>query len=54
MHYDLTTLPNGLRIITEEMPSLRSVALDVASVKVYEVLYVHKICRSGMTLVRNG
>ena len=27
MHYDLTTLPNGLRIITEEMPSLRSVAL---------------------------
>jgi hypothetical protein len=34
--------------------SLRSVALDVASVKVYEVLYVHKICRSGMTLVRNG
>jgi predicted Zn-dependent peptidase len=27
VHYDLTTLPNGLRIITEEMPSLRSVAL---------------------------
>ncbi len=27
MHYDLTTLPNGLRIITESMPSLRSVAL---------------------------
>ncbi len=27
MHYDLTTLPNGLRVITEEMPSLRSVAL---------------------------
>ena len=27
MHYDLTTLPNGLRIITEPMPSLRSVAL---------------------------
>ncbi|MBW3666019.1 MAG: insulinase family protein [Actinobacteria bacterium] len=27
MHYDLTTLGNGLRIITEEMPSLRSVAL---------------------------
>jgi len=34
--------------------SLRSVALDVAHVKVYEVLYVHKICRSRMTLVRNG
>ncbi|CAN5892694.1 pitrilysin family protein [soil metagenome] len=27
MHYDLTTLPNGLRVITEEMPSLRSVAI---------------------------
>lgn len=27
VHYQLTTLPNGLRIITEPMPSLRSVAL---------------------------
>jgi len=27
MHYDLTTLPNGLRVITEAMPSLRSVAV---------------------------
>ena len=27
MYYDLTTLPNGLRVITETMPSLRSVAL---------------------------
>ncbi len=27
MHYDLTTLPNGLRVITETMPSLRSVAI---------------------------
>jgi predicted Zn-dependent peptidase len=27
MHYDLSTLPNGLRIITEPMPSLRSVAV---------------------------
>lgn len=27
VHYDFTTLPNGLRIITESMPSLRSVAL---------------------------
>jgi hypothetical protein len=40
--------------VTAGPASLRSVALDVASVKVYEVLYVHKICRSGMTLVRNG
>lgn len=26
MHYDLTTLPNGLRVITETMPGVRSVA----------------------------
>jgi len=27
MHYSLTTLPNGLRIISEDMPSARSVAV---------------------------
>ncbi len=27
MHYQLTVLPNGLRVITETMPSLRSVAI---------------------------
>ncbi|HVR32283.1 MAG TPA: pitrilysin family protein [Acidimicrobiia bacterium] len=27
MHYDLSTLPNGLRVISEPMPSLRSVAV---------------------------
>jgi len=27
VHYDFTTLPNGLRVITEAMPSLRSVAM---------------------------
>jgi predicted Zn-dependent peptidase len=27
MHYESTTLPNGLRVITEQMPSLRSVAI---------------------------
>jgi len=27
VHYDFTTLPNGLRVITETMPSLRSVAM---------------------------
>ncbi len=27
VHYDLTTLPNGIRVITEPMPSLRSIAL---------------------------
>jgi hypothetical protein len=34
--------------------ALRSVALDPASVKVYELMYVHKICRGEMVLVRNG
>jgi len=34
--------------------ALRSVALDPATVKVYELAYVHKICRSEMVLVRNG
>jgi len=27
VHYDLTTLPNGLRVVSESMPSLRSVAI---------------------------
>ena len=27
MHYQLTTLPNGLRVITERMPGIRSVAV---------------------------
>jgi predicted Zn-dependent peptidase len=27
MHYDLTTLPNGLRIISEDMPSLHSMSV---------------------------
>ncbi len=27
MHYDFTRLPNGLRVLTEPMPSLRSVAM---------------------------
>ena len=27
MDHDLTTLPNGLRVITETMPSVRSVAV---------------------------
>ena len=29
MHYDLTTLPNGLRIITQNMPSVRSVSIGM-------------------------
>ncbi len=29
MYYELTTLPNGLRVITEQMPDVRSVALGV-------------------------
>ena len=27
---------------------------DAAGVRVYELIYVHKICRNEMTLVRNG
>jgi predicted Zn-dependent peptidase len=27
MHYDLTTLPNGLRVISQDMPSVRSVSI---------------------------
>jgi hypothetical protein len=33
---------------------LRSASFDAAAVKVYELVYVHKICRNEMTLVRNG
>jgi predicted Zn-dependent peptidase len=29
MHYDLTTLPNGLRVISQDMPTLRSLAIGV-------------------------
>jgi predicted Zn-dependent peptidase len=29
MHYDLTTLPNGLRVITQAMPSVRSVSIGM-------------------------
>jgi predicted Zn-dependent peptidase len=29
MYYDFTTLPNGLRVITETMPSINSVALGI-------------------------
>jgi predicted Zn-dependent peptidase len=29
MHYDLTTLPNGLRVISQDMPTLRSLAVGV-------------------------
>jgi hypothetical protein len=34
--------------------ALRTVALDSAGARVYELLYVHKICSSEMKLVRNG
>ena len=27
MHYELTTLPNGLRVISQDMPSIRSIAI---------------------------
>jgi hypothetical protein len=34
--------------------SLSSVSIDTGSVKLFELLYVHKVCPSGMTIVRNG
>jgi hypothetical protein len=34
--------------------ALRLAAFDAAGAKVYELLYVHKICRNEMVLVRNG
>lgn len=34
--------------------SLKSVSFDVATTKVYEILYVHKICPSSITIVCNG
>jgi hypothetical protein len=34
--------------------ALRTSAFEAATAKVYELLYVHKICRSEMVLVRNG
>jgi hypothetical protein len=33
---------------------LSSVSFDTATVKIYELLYVHKICPSAMTIIRNG
>jgi hypothetical protein len=34
--------------------ALRLAAFDASGVRVYELLYVHKICRNEMVLVRNG
>jgi hypothetical protein len=34
--------------------SLSSVSIDTGSAKLFELLYVHKICPSGMTIIRNG
>jgi hypothetical protein len=33
---------------------LRLAAFDAGNVKVYELIYIHKICRNEMALVRNG
>jgi hypothetical protein len=33
---------------------LNSVSFDTATAKIYELLYVHKICPGAMTIVRNG
>jgi hypothetical protein len=34
--------------------ALRSVAFDATRAKVYELVYVHKVCRGEVVLVRNG
>jgi hypothetical protein len=34
--------------------ALRTVAFDAVRAKVYELVYVHKVCRSEITLIRNG
>jgi hypothetical protein len=34
--------------------ALRLAAFDAAGVRVYELIYVHKLCRNEMALVRNG
>jgi hypothetical protein len=39
---------------TAGVEALRLAAFDAASAKVYELVYVHKICRNEMILVRNG
>ncbi len=39
---------------TAGVEALRLAAFDAAGVKVYELIYVHKICRNEMVLVRNG
>ena len=31
-----------------------SVSIDTGSVKLFELLYIHKVCPSGTTIVRNG
>jgi hypothetical protein len=33
---------------------LGSVSFDTTTVKIYELLYVHKVCPSAMTIIRNG
>jgi hypothetical protein len=39
---------------TAGVEALRLAAFDASGVKVYELIYVHKICRNEMALVRNG
>jgi hypothetical protein len=34
--------------------SLSAVSIDTGSAKLFELLYVHKICPSAMTIIRNG
>ena len=34
--------------------ALRLAAFDAAGARIYELIYVHKLCRDEMALVRNG
>ena len=42
------------RLAPRQYGRQRSVSFATAAVKIYELLYVHKICPSAMTIVRNG
>ena len=42
------------QVASSNAGSLKSVSFDNANVKVYELLYVHKICPSAMTIICNG
>ena len=42
------------QLLPTDADGLSAVAFDPATAKLYELLYVHKICPGAMTIVRNG